>query len=127
MLQINSKLKSLFSGILKEYSKKEDLEIVYEELGVSNNTDITINLKNKKISDFDFLVVESGWGYFKATCSIPTSIFMLRNESYKQCYLSAPVYGGGTNYVSLNYINNSSFRVNGAIGTDVLILFMVQK
>lgn len=117
MLQINSKLKNLFQGILKDYPKKEDLKISYEKLGETDNTDAIIVLEDKKIKDYDFLVVESGWGYYKAICSIPTYVFALRDSNYLQCKFQVPIYEG-MSYVSLTYINETTFKINGAVGTD---------
>ncbi len=57
-------------------------------------------------------------GYYKATASIPTQIFVKRNSSYAQCRFEVKTYSG-EDYVSLNYINETTFRINGEIGTDV--------
>ncbi len=61
MLTINPKLKKLFSGILKDYALKKDLGIIYEQIVSVNNSNQEIKL-DKKITDYDFLLVESGWG-----------------------------------------------------------------
>lgn len=116
MLQINQKLKNLFQGILKDFVKKEDLKIIYKQIGYANNSVQTIDL-DQKITYYDFLVIESGWGYYKSTAVIPTFIFVQRNESFSQCYFQVKTYGGNS-FISLNYINSTTFRINGEVGQD---------
>lgn len=118
MLQINQKLKNLFQGILKDFVKKEDFKITYNNIGYANNSIQTIHLQGDKLSNYDFLIIESGWGYYKSINSIPIFIFKRRNQDFLQCRFQVKTYDG-ERFVSLSYIDDTSFKINGDVGTDV--------
>ena len=94
----------------------EKVEKICKCLGVVNNEDKVINLNNDKLSNYDFLVVSSGYGLNKSITTIPAVLLMFLGSSGKLCTQYVKTYNGyGT--TSISYIDDTSFKINGAVVT----------
>lgn len=88
-------------------------------LGGSNNETKTITLTNGTLNDYRFLCVSSGWGTQKSTTTIPVSVFKLIGAGFEQCKQYVKTYNA-SDYTSIQYVNDTSFIINGAVGTDTV-------
>lgn len=104
------------SNIQKGY---EQLNQNYKQLAIVNNQDFQVNLTNDKLSNYKFLAVVSGYGNNKSTVTIPVCIFKSFVSSVKQCRQIVATYNS-TGYTAISYINDTSFMIYGACGTDTV-------
>lgn len=104
------------SNIQKGY---EQLNQNYKQLAIVNNQDFQVNLTNDKLSNYKFLAVVSGYGNNKSTVTIPVCIFKSFASSVKQCRQIVATYNS-TGYTAISYINDTSFMIYGAVGTDTV-------
>lgn len=88
-------------------------------LGGTNNETKTITLTNGTLNDYRFLCVSSGWGTQKSTTTIPVSVFKLIGAGFEQCKQYVKTYNASA-YTSIQYVNDTSFIINGAVGTDTI-------
>lgn len=88
-------------------------------LGGANNQVVTITLKDSTLDDYRFLCVSSGWGYNKSTTIIPVCIFKLIGAGFLQCNQYVKTYSGSA-YTNIQYVNDTSFIINGAVGADTI-------
>mgnify|MGYP002801100254 CR=1 FL=1 len=88
-------------------------------LGGTNNETKTITLTNGTLNDYRFLCVSSGWGTQKSTTTIPISVFKLIGAGFEQCKQYVKTYNASA-YTSIQYVNDTSFIINGAVGTDTV-------
>lgn len=88
-------------------------------LGGTNNETKTITLTNGTLNDYRFLCVSSGWGAQKSTTTIPVSVFKLIGAGFEQCKQYVKTYNASA-YTSIQYVNDTSFIINGAVGTDTV-------
>lgn len=91
----------------------------YVDLGYANNEQKTITLNNDSLSNYKFLCVVSGYGYYKCSTTIPVALFKNFSDSYNQCMQYVKTYNSN-GYTSINYISDTSFKINSQIGTDVI-------
>lgn len=89
------------------------------ELGSTDNEEKTIILNNDSLSNYKFICVVSGYGYYKCSTTIPVTLFKNFNNSYNQCMQYVKTYNSNA-YTSINYIDDTSFKINGQVGTDVI-------
>ena len=93
------------------------VESVY--LGGTTNAVETKTLASGKLSDYDFITLESGWGYNKTVSVMPMDRFLAITSDFDVMVTYIKIYGGA-GWVSLNHINDTQFKINGAAGTDVV-------
>ena len=101
-----------------EEAIKDDLNN-FVILGETDNQEKTITLNNDSLSNYKFICVVSGYGYYKCSTTIPVALFKNFNNSYNQCMQYVKTYNSNA-YTSINYINDTSFKINGNVGTDVI-------
>ena len=95
-----------------------DIFYEYEVIGEVSNANSIISLK-KNITNYDFLIVESGYGYSKSQTMIPVNIFINRGSSYNQCTQYVKTFNG-YGVTSIKYVSETQIQINGEIGTDVI-------
>lgn len=88
-------------------------------LGTASNEQKTITLTNKKISDYKFLIVSSGYGYAKSVTTIPVALFSTMGTSYQQCRQYVKTYNGN-DFTYIKYSSDTSFIIYSSVGTDVV-------
>ena len=113
----NSKIKVPSSYAVNEAINSIDKK--YKSLGSANNQVVTITLKDSTLDDYRFLCVSSGWGYNKSIAIIPVSIFKYIGPSFLQCNQYVKTYSG-SGYTNIQYVDDTSFIINGAVGADTV-------
>ena len=95
----------------------EKVKRICKHLGTVNNKDEVITLKNDKLSNYDFLVVSSGYGLNRSITTVPVVLLQYLGDSGKLCTQYVKTYNGfGT--TSISYIDDISFKINGAVITS---------
>ena len=91
----------------------------YTRIGSANNSSPTYDMTtdNDKLSNYDFLYLVGGYGYNKSSTMAPVSAVSLMGSSFAQMRIYVTTYNS-TGWISINYISDTSFKINCSIGTD---------
>ena len=93
------------------------LKVSYTGLGDANNSSPTKNLVNDSLTNYDFIMIECGYGYNRSYNIVPMNLFRSKNSNFHQCYTYTKTYNSA-DWVSIDYISDTSFKINCSIGTD---------
>lgn len=113
----NNKAMSSVNKSIANLQEKNMKQENYKLLGSSNNTDITITLRDSKLSDYKFLVVDSGYADYRSITTIPVCVFKSFASNKRQCNQYVKTYNG-FGMTSISYINDTSLKINGAVITE---------
>lgn len=86
-------------------------------LGVVSNATQVFNLTDDALSNYKFLLLESGYGYNKAITLFPTAFINNTTAQFNQMMTYVKTYNSA-DFVSVNFISDTSFRINGSVGVD---------